>query len=426
MKKGVEQSRMNEKKRRERKSSGKKRGKECERKRRSRGAERRRASRESGKTKRPGEKRTDEKMEQRRRASAQRRIQENVGKKPDRGTGGREKGKQKKDDWRTARLAMGARELGRASARYKDIPLLNATEWARQTLEKGIDGLREEYGRMRKENRRNLTVLVSKENMERNRYHDVGCWDQTRVRLRGTDNDYIHASYIDGYWKENEFICAQGPLASTIEDFWEMVWQENSRVIVMLTPLEEKRKVKCAPYWSTTEATISIGPFKVTTWKHEMLSLLKQRVTCTPISVRKGGESREMHHYLYLSWPDKRSPSEGYPLCKLLEEVRRRNKSDEESEFGPVIVHCSAGIGRSGTLVAVDICLQRFFATNQVDVEAVVREIRAQRMHAVQTDEQYVFIHRVVLEFLTKLHRIPHLKIKAFMDDFDERYSRDP
>ncbi len=255
---------------------------------------------------------------------------------------------------------------------------------------------------------------------------DVHCGDETRVRLRRQE-DYIHASYVDGFTQRKEYICTQGPVVSAVEDFWLMVWQENCYAIVMLCQLLEEGKQKCAAYWNPQERrSFRAGQFIVRTLSVEQLHLEEQRISISSLQLMHDGDearARKIVHYAHLNWPDKATPAvPAYPSTLLMDFVRRdtRQKTNPRPE-SPIVIHCSAGIGRTGTLVAIDICLQRFRLKNQIDVEAVVRKIREQRIQAVQTEEQYVYIYKALLEHLKRNGY--ECSLEKFFAQFASRYT---
>ncbi len=252
------------------------------------------------------------------------------------------------------------------------------------------------------------------------------CSDETRVKLDKRE-DYIHASYVDGFTQRKEFICTQGPVVTTVEDFWLMVWQENCYAIVMLCQLLEEGKQKCAAYWNPQDGRyFRAGQFVVRTLTIEQLCLEEQRIAISSLQLMREGDTattRKIVHYAHLNWPDKATPAvPAYPSTLLMDFVRRDTvRQSNPRPEAPIVIHCSAGIGRTGTLVAIDICLQRLRLTNQIDVEAVVRTIREQRIQAVQTEEQYVYIYKALLELMKRNGY--DCSLENFLADFANRYT---
>ncbi|KAM7165888.1 receptor-type tyrosine-protein phosphatase mu-like isoform 1-T1 [Macrochelys suwanniensis] len=232
-------------------------------------------------------------------------------------------------------------------------------------------------------------------NQAKNRYKSVLPYDHCRVVLQSANPgaDYINASYVDSYRSPRFFIAAQGPLPGTVVDFWQMIWQEKVLAIVMLTGLVEQNKTKCEQYWPEGEQVY--GDFTVTlsnTWTTTGL------VTRTFRLQRAGSPlPRHLQQFHYLLWPDHGVPSNPARLLQLVEMV---NERVSEAPAGPVLVHCSAGIGRTGTFIALDILLKMARAEGSVDVFRCVQRLREQRVSMVQTKEQYTFLYEVLLEGL--------------------------
>ncbi|KAM8960970.1 LOW QUALITY PROTEIN: receptor-type tyrosine-protein phosphatase epsilon-like [Pelodytes ibericus] len=236
------------------------------------------------------------------------------------------------------------------------------------------------------------------QNIPKNRYKKVIPYDESRVRLQsnGSGSDYINASYIDGYKNSKFYIATQGPLPGTVADFWQMVWQENCPVIIMLTGLEEQNKVKCERYWpeqSDTYGDITVSVQRsMQTGAITTRSFLMKKVS----TLGGGGGSRTVEHLHYLEWSDHGVPSK---LSGLLQLVEQMNKSKVPGS-GPILVHCSAGIGRTGTLIALDILLKMARAVRKVNVYNCILQLRKKRVSMVQNKEQYVFLYDTLLETL--------------------------
>ncbi|XP_043371143.1 receptor-type tyrosine-protein phosphatase U-like isoform X3 [Dermochelys coriacea] len=232
-------------------------------------------------------------------------------------------------------------------------------------------------------------------NQSKNRYKSVIPYDHCRVVLQSANvgDDYINASYVDSYRSPRFFIAAQGPLPGTVVDFWQMIWQEKVSAIVMLTGLVEQNKTKCEQYWPEDEQVC--GDFTVTLsniWTTTGL------VTRTFRLQRAGSPlPRNMQQFHYLLWPDHGVPSNPARLLQLVEMV---NERVSQAPAGPVLVHCSAGIGRTGTFIALDFLLKMAQAEGSVDVFRCVQRLREQRVSMVQTKEQYTFLYEVLLEGL--------------------------
>ncbi|KFQ37770.1 Receptor-type tyrosine-protein phosphatase kappa, partial [Mesitornis unicolor] len=231
-------------------------------------------------------------------------------------------------------------------------------------------------------------------NQSKNRYKSVIPYDHCRVVLQPSDmgNDYINASYVDVV-AQGSPLPRQGPLPGTVVDFWQMVWQEKISVIVMLTGLVEQNKTKCEQYWPEQEQVY--GDFTVTLNNTRTTTGLVTRI----FRLQKTGCAlpRVVEQFHCLLWPDHGVPRNPAQLLCLVELV---NKKGLEVPAGPVLVHCSAGIGRTGTFIALDFLLKMGKAEGKVDVFHCVQRLREQRVSMVQTKEQYTFLYEVLLEGL--------------------------
>uniref|UniRef100_A0A673HM38 protein-tyrosine-phosphatase n=1 Tax=Sinocyclocheilus rhinocerous TaxID=307959 RepID=A0A673HM38_9TELE len=232
-------------------------------------------------------------------------------------------------------------------------------------------------------------------NKPKNRYANVIAYDHTRVILAPTDgivgSDYINANYIDGFRKQNAYIATQGPLPETFGDFWRMVWEQRAASVVMMTKLEEKSRIKCDQYWPS-RGTDTFGAVQVA-----LLDTMELATFCVrTFSLHKSGcnERREVRQFQFTAWPDHGVPEYPTPFLAFLRRVKACNPPDA----GPVIVHCSAGVGRTGCFIVIDAMLERIRHERTVDVYGHVTLMRSQRNYMVQTEDQYGFIHEAVLE----------------------------
>ncbi|XP_055937511.1 receptor-type tyrosine-protein phosphatase mu-like isoform X2 [Argiope bruennichi] len=264
------------------------------------------------------------------------------------------------------------------------------------TNAKSSNLLAEEFKRLVDGQISSWTVARKSGNLKKNRYGNILPYDRYRVVLNTdsnkADNDYINASYIDGYRRPREYIVTQGPLDNTVVDFWRMVWQENSPVIVMLMELVENGKKKCAKYWP--DDSMDCGDMHILLIHSEQY---KDFVVRT-ILMRKIDEIRthRVIQYQYTGWPDQTVPLNVNSLIKFLKKIR----DDHPVMGGPMVVHCSAGAGRSGTYIAIDALCQQAAEDKRVDVFRFVNNARHQRVHLVQTLEQYAFIYEALVEAL--------------------------
>uniref|UniRef100_A0A2K6UL88 Receptor-type tyrosine-protein phosphatase S n=1 Tax=Saimiri boliviensis boliviensis TaxID=39432 RepID=A0A2K6UL88_SAIBB len=232
-------------------------------------------------------------------------------------------------------------------------------------------------------------------NKPKNRYANVIAYDHSRVILQPIEgivgSDYINANYVDGYRRQNAYIATQGPLPETFGDFWRMVWEQRSATIVMMTRLEEKSRIKCDQYWPN-RGTETYGFIQVT-----LLDTIELATFCVrTFSLHKNGssEKREVRQFQFTAWPDHGVPEYPTPFLAFLRRVKTCNPPDA----GPIVVHCSAGVGRTGCFIVIDAMLERIKPEKTVDVYGHVTLMRSQRNYMVQTEDQYSFIHEALLE----------------------------
>ncbi|XP_031706765.1 receptor-type tyrosine-protein phosphatase S isoform X15 [Anarrhichthys ocellatus] len=232
-------------------------------------------------------------------------------------------------------------------------------------------------------------------NKPKNRYANVIAYDHSRVLLSAIDgipgSDYINANYIDGYRKQNAYIATQGSLPETFGEFWRMIWEQRSAIIVMMTKLEERSRVKCDQYWPT-RATETYGLIQVT-----LLDTVELATYCVrTFALFKNGssEKREVRQFQFTAWPDHGVPEHPTPFLAFLRRVKACNPPDA----GPMAVHCSAGVGRTGCFIVIDAMMERIKHEKTVDIYGHVTLMRAQRNYMVQTEDQYVFIHDALQE----------------------------
>nr|XP_010298331.1 PREDICTED: receptor-type tyrosine-protein phosphatase C [Balearica regulorum gibbericeps] len=265
-------------------------------------------------------------------------------------------------------------------------------------------------------------------NQNKNRYIDILPYDHNRVELSeipgDPGSDYINASYIDGFKEPRKYIAAQGPKDETTDDFWRMIWEQKATVIVMVTRCEEGKRNKCAQYWPSMEnGSATYG---------DIIVKINESKTCPDYVIQKlhitnGRErtaGRDVTHIQFTSWPDHGVPEDPHLLLKL----RRRVNALSNFFSGPIVVHCSAGVGRTGTYIGIDAMLEGLDAEGRVDVYGYVVKLRRQRCLMVQVESQYILIHQALVEYnqygetevsLSELHsHLNHLKRKDSPNEF--------
>ncbi|KAG8240360.1 hypothetical protein J437_LFUL002501 [Ladona fulva] len=242
------------------------------------------------------------------------------------------------------------------------------------------------------------TVAMKQDNLKKNRYPDIIPYDHSRVILNelanASSSDYINASTITDHDPRNPaYIATQGPLSHTAADFWQMVWEQGSVVMVMLTRLTEDGVVMSHRYWPEEGSEL---------YHIYEVHLVSEHIWCDDYLVRsfylknlKTGETRTVTQFHFLSWPEA-----GTPLStKALLEFRRKVNKSYRGRSCPIVVHCSDGVGRTGTYCLIDMVLNRMSkGAKEIDIAATLEHIRDQRPFMVKSRQQFEFVLMAVAE----------------------------
>ncbi|XP_041651495.1 receptor-type tyrosine-protein phosphatase eta isoform X7 [Cheilinus undulatus] len=242
------------------------------------------------------------------------------------------------------------------------------------------------------------TNALAPENKSKNRYNNVLPYDHSRVKLSiihgSPHDDYINANYMPGYNSRKEFIAAQGPLPQTVNEFWRMIWEKNVQTLVMLTRCNEQGRVKCEQYWE--HGTKHFENIIVTMTSE--IPLKDWTIRDFDVKNVKTAETRSVRHFHFTAWPDHGVPETTELLISFRHLVREH--MDQYSRHSPAVVHCSAGVGRTGTLIAIDRLINQIERENTVDVYGIVHDLRMHRPLMVQTEDQYVFLNQCALDII--------------------------
>ncbi|XP_037539109.1 receptor-type tyrosine-protein phosphatase eta [Nematolebias whitei] len=242
------------------------------------------------------------------------------------------------------------------------------------------------------------THALALDNKPKNRYNNVLPYDSSRVKLsiiHGSPNeDYINANYMPGYLSRKEFIAAQGPLPATVSDFWRMIWEKNVLTLVMLTRCNEQGRVKCEQYWDS--GTKHYEDITVTTTSE--IALEDWTIRDFDVKNVKTTEVRSVRQFHFTAWPDHGVPETTELLISFRHLVREH--MNQYSRHSPTVVHCSAGVGRTGTFISIDRLIFQIERENVVDVYGIVHDLRMHRPLMVQTEDQYVFLNLCALDII--------------------------
>ncbi|XP_053204287.1 tyrosine-protein phosphatase 69D-like isoform X2 [Panonychus citri] len=238
------------------------------------------------------------------------------------------------------------------------------------------------------------------ENVGKNRYPDIKCYDQTRVKLSPIEgipgSDYINANFVEGYKGRKLYICAQGPVEKTVTDFWRMIYEQKVSVIVMLTGIEEHGKIKCSHYWtdSGTKKIDTLYTVSLTSYT-KYSDFIIRRFSLTRLDADEDELPRDVLQFHFLLWKDFLAPEQPSWLLRFIKRVNEHYCPDK----GPLLVHCSAGVGRTGTFIAIDSLVPEITCGTTINIYECVSQLRYQRNFLVQSFKQYIFVYRALMEF---------------------------
>ncbi|XP_073756762.1 receptor-type tyrosine-protein phosphatase beta isoform X3 [Callorhinus ursinus] len=272
-------------------------------------------------------------------------------------------------------------------------------------------------------------IALLPENRGKNRYNNILPYDASRVKLSNVDDDpcsdYINASYIPGNNFRREYIATQGPLPGTKDDFWKMAWEQNVHNIVMVTQCVEKGRVKCDHYWPADQDSLYYGDLILQMLSESVLPewTIREFRIC---SEEQLDTHRLIRHFHYTVWPDHGVPETTQSLIQFVRTVR--DYISRSPGAGPTVVHCSAGVGRTGTFIALDRILQQLDSKDSVDIYGAVNDLRLHRVHMVQTECQYVYLHQCVRDVLRarKLRSEQENPLFPIYENVNPEYHRDP
>ncbi|CAL2027741.1 unnamed protein product [Caenorhabditis brenneri] len=284
----------------------------------------------------------------------------------------------------------------------KKIQRKQIVKFVKNVLEKGPKGLGDEFTAMKRFNDfEKMKAFKNAQDAGKNRYKDVGCLDNNRVKLGGPwPHDYVHANFVATPTLSKRFICTQAPMEKTCADFWFMCLQEKVEYIFMLCNLTEKGAKKCYEYYPSKEKSLEFEEKgnKITV-KFESSNKLKwekssdAKVMETVLLVEgPGGLTLKTIHYHWIDWPDRGVPAADLALIELLAKSRVSKN--------PIVVHCSAGIGRTGSVVMIEYIMDQLLSGGVIeDSDKILQKIREQRNNSIQTLQQYLFVHQVMMNY---------------------------
>ncbi|XP_071501787.1 uncharacterized protein [Diadema antillarum] len=293
--------------------------------------------------------------------------------------------------------------------------------------EKG-NGLIKEYHMLKGSQLHPWYVASKEQNKSKNRFKNIIAYDHSRVVLETTDgdphSDYYNANYVHNYRGEKVFIASQAPNKATLTDFWRMIWQENVETIVMVTNLSEDGKDQCEQYWPMESLSINIGKFSIFSYKEHTYS--DRAIRELVVKQGRDGEKRAVTQFHYLSWPDIGVPEYYTTLLDFVEAVLHHHATMSPADrTRPMLVHCSAGAGRTGTFLTLYNMLCMMQETGEADIFGFVNQMRENRIEMIQTQEQYVFIYNSLLEIYSS-GQTNNIPVSQFKKKLETLHRMDP
>uniref|UniRef100_A0A0N5C5F6 Tyrosine-protein phosphatase domain-containing protein n=1 Tax=Strongyloides papillosus TaxID=174720 RepID=A0A0N5C5F6_STREA len=298
-------------------------------------------------------------------------------------------------------------------------------KWVKNVLDKGVPALRKDFNDNKRYFPKDISLNAFKEAhpLKKNRYKDVPMQDKNRIVLNfpGGTGDYIHANYVSTPNSEKRFICTQGPLENTVVDFYRMIMQEEIECIIMLCNLVEKGQPKCFLYWpDKKDETKKFDDFEITCIDKSELEKAYPNIIKSTIKIKSNYEGKKceqiVKHIYWSDWPDRGVPVNTDSATTLLNYVRGTTK--------PILVHCSAGIGRTGSIVAIEYILEKFVngESPESPIE-IFKIIRDQRPYSIQTELQFLFVQKVILDLIVGNNKKKmDSKMLALLEKFEKDY----
>lgn len=283
----------------------------------------------------------------------------------------------------------------------KPIPIQRLPEYCAINHAGRNKGFREEFLSIRVPGSFTWENSQKAENKAKNRFNNIIPYDHTRVTLTELEgspgSDYINANFIDGYDHPCKFIATQGPVANTFGDFWRTVWEQGVCVVIMVTNIVEGGRIKCLKYWPSASPEMYGLVLVSPQGEEELADYVVRKFSIQMISKSAEHSAREVTQYHFTAWPDQGVPTHATSLLAFLRKVRTSVPEDS----GPILIHCSAGVGRTGTYIVLDAMLDQIAAEGVVDIYGFISHIRQQRSFMVQTEGQYIFVHNALEEYVT-------------------------